>query len=198
MKETMAFYKAHSLSFFVGKMKLSRYYRAMMECRVKKVEEQDIPTIVELFDRAKVYFAEKEIPQWKIGGYPEEIDVKVDMNLGYANVLLDQNEIVGYCAIACMVDPTYQIIEGNWLNEESYVVMHRTCIADYCKGKGYAGQFVQEAMRIAKQNGIHNIRCDTHEKNLSMRRMLEKNGFVYCGVIYVEDGTPRVAYQLQF
>ena len=36
---------------------------------------------------------------------------------------------------------------------------------------------------------------DTHEANGPMRHKLEKNGFTYCGIIYVEDGTPRRAYQ---
>ena len=46
----------------------------------------------------------------------------------------------------------------------------------------------------AEQMG-NNLRADTHEKNRSMRKMLENNGFTKCGTIYVEDGTPRVAYQ---
>ena len=43
---------------------------------------------------------------------------------------------------------------------------------------------------------IHRIRIDTHEKNVSMRRMVEKNGFKKTGIIYVKDGSPRYAYQL--
>ena len=39
------------------------------------------------------------------------------------------------------------------------------------------------------------IRVDTHEGNIPMRKMLEKQGFVYCGVIHLADGSPRVAYQ---
>jgi RimJ/RimL family protein N-acetyltransferase len=40
-----------------------------------------------------------------------------------------------------------------------------------------------------------NIRIDTHDDNLPMQRALEKNGFVPCGRIWCEDGTPRIAYQ---
>ena len=39
------------------------------------------------------------------------------------------------------------------------------------------------------------LRADTHEDNKIMQHLLEKNGFVRCGIIHVEDGTPRVAYQ---
>jgi hypothetical protein len=28
-----------------------------------------------------------------------------------------------------------------------------------------------------------------------MQRVFEKNGFQRCGIIHVEDGTPRIAYQ---
>jgi RimJ/RimL family protein N-acetyltransferase len=42
---------------------------------------------------------------------------------------------------------------------------------------------------------IPNIRIDTHRDNAIMQHLLEKNGFVKCGIIYVEDGSPRIAYQ---
>ena len=40
-----------------------------------------------------------------------------------------------------------------------------------------------------------NLRIDTHEDNRIMQHLLEKNGFIYCGEITVEDGTSRMAYQ---
>ena len=39
------------------------------------------------------------------------------------------------------------------------------------------------------------LRADTHADNKIMQHLLEKNGFARCGIIHVEDGTPRVAYQ---
>ena len=38
------------------------------------------------------------------------------------------------------------------------------------------------------------IRADTHADNRTMQRALEKNGFVRCGTIYLENGSPRIAY----
>ena len=40
-----------------------------------------------------------------------------------------------------------------------------------------------------------NLRIDTHRKNLPMQRALARNGFVYCGEIYVRDGSERIAFQ---
>ena len=39
------------------------------------------------------------------------------------------------------------------------------------------------------------LRADTHADNKIMQHLLEKNGFTKCGIIHVEDGTPRIAYQ---
>ena len=39
------------------------------------------------------------------------------------------------------------------------------------------------------------LRGDTHEKNLPMQRVFQKNGFLRCGLIRVEDGTERIAFQ---
>ena len=51
------------------------------------------------------------------------------------------------------------------------------CAADYCK-------------RLSA-----NIRIDTHANNATMQRQIGKNGFRKCGIIYVSDGSPRLAYQ---
>lgn len=42
---------------------------------------------------------------------------------------------------------------------------------------------------------IDSIRIDTHRDNKPMQHLLNKNGFRYCGIIYLEDGDERLAYQ---
>lgn len=43
---------------------------------------------------------------------------------------------------------------------------------------------------------IHsNLKIDTHEDNKIMQHLLEKYGFLKCGTIWLEDGSPRIAYQ---
>ena len=39
------------------------------------------------------------------------------------------------------------------------------------------------------------LRIDTHEDNRIMQRAVEKLGFHRCGIIYVSDGSPRIAYE---
>ena len=40
------------------------------------------------------------------------------------------------------------------------------------------------------------LRVDTHEDNKPMQHLAQKYGFSRRGIIYVEDGTPRIAYDL--
>ena len=40
-----------------------------------------------------------------------------------------------------------------------------------------------------------NLRIDTHRDNYVMQRLLEKNGFVRCGLIDLREGGERIAYQ---
>ena len=42
-----------------------------------------------------------------------------------------------------------------------------------------------------------NLRIDTHRDNHIMQHNILKHGFIYCGIIYLESGDERLAYQLQ-
>lgn len=80
------------------------------------------------------------------------------------------------------------IEDGAWINEEPYGVVHR--IASARTVRGAATFCVNWAFR---QTG--NIRIDTHRDNIPMQNMLKKNGFRYCGTVYLENGEPRIAFQ---
>lgn len=162
---------------------------------IRKAEKKDINNIVLIINQAKNYFKKNGIPQWQ-GEYPNEIDIEDDIQKQGGCCVIEDNEVIAYSFVSEYKDPNYSYIEGSWLNDEPYVVIHRTCVKETIKGRGIATSFVTYAKKICKDNGLRNIRVDTHEKNISMQRMLEKNGFVKTGIIYVKDGSPRYAYQL--
>ena len=85
-------------------------------------------------------------------------------------------------------DPTYSIIEGAWLNEQPYGVIHR--LASSGREKGIA-RFVFD---WCSQRSC-NLRVDTHAQNLVMQHLFLSLGFVPCGTIFLLDGSPRFAYQ---
>ena len=96
-------------------------------------------------------------------------------------------------------DKNYDVIErGEWLSgneNRDYLAIHRVAIAVASRGRGIAAQMISYASDLARERGLASLRIDTHEGNVVMRRMLEKNGFTYCGVIYLENGDARVAYE---
>ena len=87
-------------------------------------------------------------------------------------------------------DPTYSVIvDGEWPNDEPYGVIHR--IASSGRVKGVLAKCVEFAKKSAD-----NLRIDTHEENLVMQSALSKLGFEKCGIIFLENGDPRIAFQL--
>ena len=65
---------------------------------------------------------------------------------------------------------------------------HRVASAGRCKGVGaFCLNWAFE------QSG--NLRIDTHHDNKPMQNLLNKLGFEYCGIIYLENGEPRLAFQ---
>ena len=88
-------------------------------------------------------------------------------------------------------DPTYHHIDGAWLDDDSYVTIHR--IASSGLVKHAARDCIAWAL---KQYG--NVRADTHPNNKAMQHVLETSGFARCGLIQLLDrptDTTRIAYQ---
>ena len=85
-------------------------------------------------------------------------------------------------------EPTYRIMEdGAWPEDLPYATIHRMASAGQVRG---IGQF---CIDWCLRQGLP-VRADTHADNVYMQRALEKSGFVRCGRIYTEDGSPRWAY----
>lgn len=101
---------------------------------------------------------------------------------------VETKQITGVFAFQIGEEPTYQRIQGRWLNDFPYGVIHRIA------GNGREKGILAICLRFC-ETFTGNLRIDTHENNLIMRHLLKKHGFQECGVIYVEDHTPRIAYQ---
>ena len=155
----------------------------------------DLPEVIEIINQAKLYFKNEGIDQWQ-DGYPNEDSIINDINQNEAYVLEDNGKILATTMISINIEPTYNYIEGNWLPNDKYMVIHRIAIHNDQKGKGLAKIIIDEALKLHPD--IHSIRIDTHDDNLSMQRFLIKYGFTYCGTIYLENKSTRRAYEKVF
>ena len=163
---------------------------------VRRSQINDVDSIMEIIEYARQYFKAEGIPQWQ-GPYPDRETILDDIEKGQSYVCVSDGRVLGVSAIILGVEVDYiNIYEGEWKNDRDYVCMHRVAVHPEAKGCGVGAALVREASSIAISHGVFDLKCDTHEINSNMRRMLEKNGFEYCGVIYLSsDGEPRVAYQ---
>lgn len=66
-------------------------------------------------------------------------------------------------------------------------------IPPYAPCGGQRREIVLYCIDWCLQQGLP-LRADTHTDNTYMQHALTATGFVRCGTIYTEDGTPRLAY----
>lgn len=154
--------------------------------------------MLELFSEARATIAALGIDQWQ-NGYPSREVVEEDIALSRAYAVMDDGALCGTFVLIEDGEPTYdKIFEGHWPtgdDSQDYVAMHRVAISVRMRGKGISSAIIDYAVARARALERASVRIDTHQGNVVMRRMLEKHGFTYCGVIYLASGESRVAYE---
>ena len=156
---------------------------------IRLAVSNDFSRVREIYAAARAYMKENGNPEQWGDSYPEDELIRGDIEAENLYLCVEGTEILGVFFYAEGADPTYQrIYNGRWLNEESYGVIHRIAVA--ARQRGVASFCFDYALTRCK-----NLKIDTHRDNLPMQRSLEKNGFVYCGIIHLENGDRRVAYQ---
>ena len=156
---------------------------------IRKATSTDLPEVTRIYAAAKKFMCENGNPtQWP-GSYPDEDLVLEDITNENLYLICSENGDVCACfGLFFGDDPTYLYIEGKWRSDTPYAAIHRVASDGSIRG------VFRTAFEFASKTYSH-IRIDTHEDNTAMRNAIEKCGFVYCGTIYVENGTPRRAYE---
>lgn len=156
---------------------------------IRKAVKDDIEYIMLIYEEAKKKMRlDGNMKQWN-DKYPGIETLLDDISRAELYVAYDEKGIYGVFMLSFSGEETYNDIEGEWLNEEPYAVIHR--IASLGKGR----HLLHDAIALAF-NYTDNIRIDTHEDNKIMRTLLDKLGFIYTGIIYLKSGDERRAYQL--
>jgi len=162
---------------------------------IRKAILEDLPAMMEIVSQAQQSLKLLGVDQWQ-NGYPTPEIITKDIRHGYAYVLVDEKQVIAMLSVIYNNEPTYdRIYEGEWLSRGEFVVVHRMAVAGQSKKKGIASLLLKEVEQMAIEKHIPSFKVDTHENNRPMRHTLEKNGFTYCGRIFLADGNPRVAYE---
>ena len=128
--------------------------------------------------------------QWQ-DGYPNPETIQSDIQKNYGYVLTDSEKIIGYSAIIFNNEPAYEKIDGKWLTESDFLVVHRVAISEEYIGKGLAQKIFSYIEEVAKENKIPSIKVDTNFDNLAMLKILEKLNYQYCGEVFLRSGVRK-------
>ena len=155
---------------------------------VRESKAGDLPAMLAIYEKARKRMHEGGNPtQWV--NYPTKAVLENDLFLHRSYVIEEDGGICGTFVFTVGEDPTYKVIEGAWLDEAPYGVIHRIA------GDGIRKGILHTALLFAAKK-IGNIRIDTHEANKPMQGLVKKLGFTTCGTIWTYDGSPRIAFQL--
>ena len=156
--------------------------------QIRDASIDDYNRITAIYRFAQDFMIESGNPNQWAHSYPDAEIIKKDIQDGMCKVIYDETGLHGVFVISEGEEPTYECIEnGEWLNDGPYVTIHRLAsdgevhgvfklVSNYCKKR------------------FRNVRADTHADNKIMQKQMEKNDYSKCGIIYVEDGSPRIAY----
>lgn len=161
----------------------------------RKAVRADLYAIMNIIKQAQSALFVQGVNQWQ-DGYPNHEVISLDIAAGSAYVCVIDGLVAAFFVISYDEETAYDdIYDGQWLSLDEYAVLHRIAVAEHHKGRGLATEIICFAEQSCLDRGIHSIKIDTHRDNKPMQRLLAKNDFRYCGIIYLTDGQARIAFE---
>lgn len=156
---------------------------------IRKAVPEDLDRIMEIYEYAREFMKRSGNPTQWIDGYPQRELIAGDIAREVCYLCVENGSIEGVFMLIAGEEPNYAVIvDGSWLSDEPYCTIHRLAGSGRVKGIGDA------CFRWCSEQ-CSNLRADTHDDNRIMQHLMEKNGFVRCGRIFVPNGSSRIAYQ---
>ncbi|MDE6099647.1 MAG: GNAT family N-acetyltransferase [Paramuribaculum sp.] len=160
----------------------------------RKATLSDFPSAAGIIRLAVEHMLIHGRTQWDMS-YPTDADILNDITDERAFVLTDSGQtVVAYGAVSFNNEPAYNNIEGDWLSDTPYVVVHRLAVAPSERGHGYGRIFLESVETLASATGIGSFRIDTNNDNTEMLSLLSRLGFEHCGTVNYDHGK-RMAFE---
>lgn len=157
---------------------------------IRRATVNDVQEVLHLIDSGrKIMIASGNTHQWD-DDHPSRGQIAKDIASGSSYLLLEDGKPIATWAFVKGPEPTYAVIYNEaWLDDGPYHVIHRVASLPH-----YHGVMKDLLDWCFSKDG--NIRIDTHKNNAIMRHCLTKYGFTYCGIIHLQNGDERLAYQI--
>lgn len=107
----------------------------LKKMQVRHAQAENIPVIEAIYKRARTLMAETGNPYQWVDGYPQKSLIMDDINKRISYVCEIDGRIEAVFVLLPNGDSDYdQIFDGQWLNDESYVAIHRVASAGNIAG----------------------------------------------------------------
>ena len=137
------------------------------ETRIRHARPEELAEIMDIYAAARAFMAANgNAEQWS-DGYPQKEVLQEDLKKERLYVYEEDGEI----------GAAFVFFIGEGTSPKPYGVLHRIAVVKY--GKGIASKCLQWCYEQC-----HCMRGDTGQKNRSMQRLFEKNGFTQCAMIH--------------
>lgn len=146
----------------------------------------------EIIAGGRAFQQEQGFVQWT-EDYPNEETLREDIRVQKGYVLKVDGQIAGYLCLDFDGEPAYDHIEGRWRADRPYAVVHRMAFAREFRDRGLSAEAFRLIDGLCRERGVDYIRMDTDFPNKRMQHVLEKSGFVQCGVV-IFQGSGKLAY----
>ncbi|MFA7188444.1 MAG: GNAT family N-acetyltransferase [Alphaproteobacteria bacterium] len=161
---------------------------------IKPAKIGDLTQILLVIADARQLLKTQDSGQWQ-DGTPSAETIKDDISHYCFYVLKEQNQIVGVMAVLDYEKDYDHLLRGKWTIEGPYFVIHRFAILSQTRGKGLATMMLKYVEKLAIDKHKYAIRIDTHEKNIPMINLLNKNGYQAIGIARLAGNKKRIAFE---
>lgn len=156
---------------------------------------RDLTEIMRIIDAAVGRMLAEGKCQWS-EEYPRDKHIIADIMAGNGYVLDDWGRIMAYGAAVFTGEPAYENIDGEWLTDGDYVVVHRMAVAQDVQSQGIGRKFLVAVEKYAANLGVGSFRIDTNFDNDRMLALLDKCSFEFTGLIHYPQGERRAFEKL--
>lgn len=165
------------------------------EIRLRKADAADRDNIWNIIQQAIERRRIDGSTQWQ-DGYPNLGTVESDIEKGFGYVMTVDGEIAVYTALILNDEPAYSTIDGAWLSNGEFVVVHRVAVDEKFAGRGMVKKLFDLIEDFTKSKGIQSIKVDTNFDNTAMLKILDSKRYSYCGEVFLAGGMRKAFEKL--
>ena len=159
--------------------------------RAAKPSHQD--WILRQIDGCRQLMASHKSGQWQ-GKEPSFATIEEDIHHQRFYLLFEDDQPCGGAALM-RHEPAYDsLLEGQWLNQEPYMVIHRFFIAPSFQGRHLSKVLLARLEHHIQDNQVRNVRLDTHALNQPMRGLLARLHYPQVGKAWLANAGERLVY----